>query len=113
MIRVSVVYENTKTRVSIANSGKEIPSDMLPFIFDRFYKTDKSRGVDSNSMGLGLFIVKSILNMHGEDINVTSRDGVTTFTFTLPAASEKNRPARRDGIPEFLGTIWSFATMKT
>lgn len=89
VIRVSVVYENTKTRVSIANSGKEIPSDMLPFIFDRFYKTDKSRGVDSNSMGLGLFIVKSILNMHGEDINVTSRDGVTTFTFTLPAASEK------------------------
>lgn len=95
VIRVSVIHENTKTRVSIANSGKEIPSDMLPYIFDRFYKTDKSRGMDSNSMGLGLFIVKSILNMHGEDINATSRDGVTTFTFTLPTAPEK--PAGQPG----------------
>ena len=89
MIRVSVVHENTKTRVSVANSGKDIPPDMLPYIFDRFYKTDQSRGMDSNSMGLGLFIVKSILHMHGEDIQATSRDGVTTFTFTLPTASEK------------------------
>ena len=89
VIRVSVVHEGTKTRISVANSGKEIPPDMLPFIFDRFYKTDKSRSMDSNSMGLGLFIVKSIINMHGEDINVTSHDGVTTFTFLLPTASEK------------------------
>ncbi len=89
VIRVSVVHENTKTRVSVANSGKDIPPDMLPYIFDRFYKTDQSRGMDSNSMGLGLFIVKSILHMHGEDIQATSRDGVTTFTFTLPTASEK------------------------
>lgn len=89
VLRVSVAHENSKTRVSVENSGKEIPPDMLPFIFDRFYKTDQSRGMDSNSMGLGLFIVKSILNMHGEDIQATSRDGVTAFTFTLPTASEK------------------------
>ena len=89
VLRVSAIHENTKTRIAIANSGKEIPADMLPYIFDRFYKTDKSRGVDSNSTGLGLFIVKSILNMHGEEIHATSRDGVTTFTFTLPTAPEK------------------------
>ncbi len=53
MIRVSVVHEGAKTRISIANSGKEIPPDMLPFIFDRFYKTDKSRGVDSAAWDWG------------------------------------------------------------
>ena len=89
ILRVSVSHEGTKTAVAVANSGKEIPPDMLPYIFDRFYKTDQSRGVDSNSMGLGLFIVKSILNMHGEDITVSSRDGVTTFRFTLPTAPDK------------------------
>ncbi len=89
VLRVSVTRENAKTCVSVANSGREIPADMLPYIFDRFYKTDQSRGVDSNSMGLGLFIVKSILNMHGEEITVSSRDGVTTFRFTLPSAGER------------------------
>ena len=75
--------------MEIEDNGRGIAQKDLPYIFDRFYKTDKSRGVDSNSTGLGLFIVKSILNMHGEEIHATSRDGVTTFTFTLPTAPEK------------------------
>ncbi|MBE6935343.1 MAG: HAMP domain-containing histidine kinase [Ruminococcaceae bacterium] len=93
VLRVSAVSENGKIRVTVSNSGAEIPADMLPYVFDRFYKTDKSRGIDSSSTGLGLFIVKSILNMHGESISVTSANGVTSFTFTLPVAADNRMAA--------------------
>lgn len=58
-------------------------------IWDRFYKTDASRGKDKKGTGLGLSIVKEILNMHGEDITVTSTEGIgTRFTFTLELSRE-------------------------
>ncbi len=69
--------------VSISNTGPTIPETELSLIFDRFHKTDKSRSMDRDGVGLGLYIVKTIILSHGEDITVTSRDGVTTFTFTL------------------------------
>ena len=50
----------------------------------RFHKADKSRSADREGVGLGLYIVKTILNSHGEDISVTSENGLTAFTFTLP-----------------------------
>ena len=69
--------------VSVSNTGPTIPESELPLIFDRFHKTDKSRSMDRDGVGLGLYIVRTIILSHGEDITVTSRDGVTTFTFTL------------------------------
>jgi len=69
--------------VSIENRGETIPPDELPHIFDRFHKADKSRSVDREGVGLGLYIVKTILDNHNEDIFVTSRDGTTKFVFTL------------------------------
>jgi len=72
--------------VTIANSGRDIPSEQQKYIFDRFYKVDQARSKDANSAGLGLFLVKTILNMHGQSIRLTSENGVTAFTFTLPAA---------------------------
>lgn len=73
-----------KAHVSIQNTGATIDPEELPLIFDRFHKADKSRSEDREGVGLGLYIVKTILNSHGEDIFVTSENGVTTFTFTLP-----------------------------
>ena len=55
-------------------------------IFDRFHKSDRSRSIDKEGVGLGLYIVKTILNNHKENITVTSRDGVTEFIFTLTLA---------------------------
>ena len=69
--------------VSVSNTGPTIPESELSLIFDRFHKTDKSRSIDRDGVGLGLYIVRTIILSHGEDITVTSRDGVTTFTFTL------------------------------
>ena len=72
-----------KAFVSVVNRGKTIPEDELPHIFERFFKTDKSRGVDRDGVGLGLYIVKTILDKHNENIYVTSKDGLTKFMFTL------------------------------
>ncbi len=73
-----------KIYVSIANSGKTIPPEELPLVFERFHKLDKSRSENREGWGLGLYIVKTIICAHREDISVVSRNGVTTFTFTLP-----------------------------
>lgn len=72
-----------KYHILIENSGPTIPADDLPHVFDRFHKADKSRGRDRTGLGLGLFIVKSFLNAHGEDVSVRSCEGVTTFEFTM------------------------------
>ena len=80
---LTVTASGGKALVSVANTGPTIPPEELPLVFDRFHKSDKSRSRDKDGVGLGLYIVKTILGSHGEDITVTSRDGVTTFTFTL------------------------------
>ncbi len=71
---------------SISNTGTGISSDDLPHIFDRFYKADRSRSMDKTGAGLGLYIVKNIINLHGGEISVRSDGGETEFEFTLPLA---------------------------
>ena len=73
-----------KAYVSVSNEGQTIPPEELPLVFDRFHKIDKARNRQQEGWGLGLYIVKTIICSHGEDISVTSRDGKTEFTFTLP-----------------------------
>ena len=73
-----------KIYVSVSNSGDTIPPEELPLVFDRFHKLDKSRSQNRDGWGLGLYIVKTSVCSHGEDISVTSRDGKTEFTFTMP-----------------------------
>ena len=83
VLGVALFKQNGKAYVSVKNRGDTIPAEELPLIFDRFHKTDKSRSKDRDGYGLGLYIVKTILGNHGEDIAVTSRDGVTEFVFSL------------------------------
>ena len=72
-----------------------IPEKELPLVFDRFHKMDKSRSEDRDGYGLGLYIVKTIITGHGEDVFVSSRDGVTEFGFTPgPGAPYQNRKPR-------------------
>jgi len=80
---IAIFKQNGKAYISVKNHGDTIPAEDLPLIFDRFHKTDKSRSMDRDGVGLGLYIVKSILTNHGEDIVVTSKDGVTEFVFSL------------------------------
>ena len=73
-----------KIYISISNTGDTIPAEELPLVFDRFHKLDKSRSQNRDGWGLGLYIVKTIVCSHGENISVSSRSGVTEFTFTMP-----------------------------
>ncbi len=86
VLGVSVSVKGAKASVSISNQGETIPPEELSLIFDRFHKTDHSRSVDRDGVGLGLYIVKTILNSHREDITCQSEDGLTKFTFTLTRA---------------------------
>ena len=83
---ISVTAKGTKANITISNEGDTIPPEETSLIFDRFHKTDHSRSVDRDGVGLGLYIVKTILNSHKENITCTSEDGVTKFTFTLTRA---------------------------
>ena len=76
-----------KAYVTVSNDGATIPAEELPLLFERFHKLDKSRSENRDGWGLGLYIVKTIICSHGENISVTSRDGVTEFTFTLPVVN--------------------------
>lgn len=85
-IAVTITTKGTKAYISVKNQGETIPPDELNMIFDRFHKADRSRSIDKEGVGLGLYIVKTILNNHKENITVTSKDGVTEFIFTLTLA---------------------------
>lgn len=73
--------------ISVINSGEGIDLQEIEQIWQRFHKSDKSRSRDKTGAGLGLYIVKSIINMHNQNITVTSeKGGLTEFKFTLKLA---------------------------
>jgi signal transduction histidine kinase len=72
--------------LSVADDGPGIPPDHLPHLFDRFYKADASRAGVSGGSGLGLSIVKAIVERHGGTVSVVSRPGQTVFELVLPRA---------------------------
>ena len=84
LLELKVRESSGKIYISVSNAGETIPPSELPLLFDKFHKTDKSRSQNRDSGGLGLYIVKTIVSAHGENISVDSRDGKTTFAFTLP-----------------------------
>ena len=85
IIKLETTDKHNKVFVSVKDSGIGIPKDDLKLIWDRFYKSDLSRGKDKKGTGLGLSITKEIIRSHGENINVISTEGVgTEFIFSLP-----------------------------
>ena len=83
---LGVTTLNGKALVSVRNEGDTIPAEEIPLLFERFHKSDKSRSEDKDGVGLGLYVVKTILEQHKEHIAVTSENGLTTFTFTITLA---------------------------
>ena len=82
--------DRQKLQVSVYNEGVGIAKEDIPFVFDRFYKTDKSRGLDKSGAGLGLYIAKTIMEAQGESISVESEPGqYCEFTFTLSEPPKK------------------------
>lgn len=91
-INVDVSMKYTKAYISFENTGAGIDPSDIKHVFDKFYKTDKSRGLDKKGIGLGLYLVKNILVLHGETIEVKSEPGkFTRFTFTLTLSKSSNK----------------------
>ena len=88
-IMIETNEKTNKVHVSVKDSGIGIPKDDLKLVWDRFYKSDASRGKDKKGTGLGLSITKEIIHAHGEHINVISTEGVgSEFIFTLAKSSD-------------------------
>ncbi|MBR3683593.1 MAG: HAMP domain-containing histidine kinase [Lachnospiraceae bacterium] len=89
VIKIETTVKHNKVFISVKDSGIGIPKDSLKQIWDRFYKTDLSRGKDKKGTGLGLSITREIIRAHEENINVVSTEGVgTEFIFTLPRVED-------------------------
>ena len=96
-ILISANEKNDKIMISVKDFGIGIPKDSISKIWERFYKTDLSRGKDKKGTGLGLSIVKEIITAHNEYIDVISTEGVgTEFIFALPRA-KKDTPGLLTG----------------
>ena len=84
-IEVSSKSDSEKVIVKIRNSGKGIPAEEIDKIFERFYKLDKSRSFDVKGAGMGLYLCKTIVELHGGQITARSTEGeFAEFIFTLP-----------------------------
>ena len=85
-ITLSLREDKKETVFSVRNTGKGISQEECGLIFDRFYKVDKSRGLDAKSFGMGLYIVRSIIELHGGTIKVNSEEGkYAEFVINIPS----------------------------
>lgn len=88
-IDVQIFQEDRNVKINIKNYGKRILQEDLPYIFEKFYRGEKSRSANTGGKGMGLAIAKSIANIHKGDITVCSDDKGTVFTIILPQSSTK------------------------
>ncbi len=95
-LSLGIALQKQKVLFEVKNSGEGIPKEELRHLFERFYKSDRSRGLDKAGMGLGLFIAKTITAAHGEEIWVESKAGeFTAFYFSLPLVDGKDAISSR------------------
>ena len=101
-IRFSVEKLGPEAEISIWNSGQGISPEALPYVFERFYKEDRSRGLHARGSGLGLNICKVLVNLAGGQIRVESQQGEwCRFVFTLPTCSPN--PGGMKRLPDAVG----------
>jgi len=86
-IGVSARRRDTDVLVTVSNSGPGIPAEDLPHVFERFYRVEKSRDRASGGAGIGLAIVKTLVELGGGHIGAESAPDATRFWFSLPAAA--------------------------
>ena len=87
-IQLEINDRKEQVEIKVTDTGKGIPEDQVPFVFDRYHIGDKRISLDNNGTGLGLAIVKRILEIHDSTINLKSKIGQgTTFSFELPRYS--------------------------
>jgi signal transduction histidine kinase len=101
VVQVEVVpLDKARVAVRVVDTGRGIPSDQLPGIFDRYYRVNRGEASDAGSTGLGLAITRHIVELHGGRIQVESVPGRgTTFSFDLPLAADHATASAADEAP--------------
>lgn len=99
-IEFNITQANERTDFSVRNSGQGIEKAEIPLVFDRFYKTDKSRSIDKKGLGLGLYLVRSIIRLHGGDITAKSIVGeYCEFDFYIPTKQNSLKKSEKKNLP--------------
>lgn len=84
-IAIDLQQADGRVYCAVRNTGAGLSGEEMPRVFERFYKTDRSRSLDKTGVGLGLYIVKTVINLHGGEIYVRSVQGeYCEFVFWLP-----------------------------
>ncbi len=83
-VRVAREWTRDRVMISVTNNGQAIAAECLPRLFDRFFRCDPSRAQPGDSGGLGLAIVRSVMQLHGGEVQVTSDQSATRFTLSFP-----------------------------
>lgn len=89
-LTISVVPDEQEVAISVTNEGDPISQKDIPYLFDKFYRSDASRGTTQGGTGLGLAIAQNVVNMHKGDISVESHDHLTTFKVILKRFKKNN-----------------------
>lgn len=90
-LTLAIAAHDGRVFFRVRNSGAGIPAPEMPHIFERFYKSDRSRSLDKQGVGLGLYIVKNVISLHGGEIAVRSVENeYCEFEFWLPAAEDSH-----------------------
>lgn len=85
-IQITVIQENENVVITVKDNGCGMDDNDIPYIFERFYRTDKSRNRSTGGAGIGLTITRAIVQLHGGTIHVESKKGVgSLFKVTIPA----------------------------
>ena len=87
-MRVRAWNEDARLKVDVQDSGRGIPAEHLPHVFDRFYRVDATRTKNTGGLGLGLAIVKTIAQLHRGTVSIESQPGLgTRLTLSFPSAA--------------------------
>ena len=98
-IELNITEDAEQVCFTVKNSGMGIKQSEIPLVFDRFYKTDKSRSKDKKGLGLGLYLVRSIIRMHGGEITAQSEYGqYCEFDVSLPK-KQTGKKQDKKGLP--------------
>ena len=88
LIDVTALPEEKRVKIGVYNDGEQIPEEDIPLIWEKFFKVDKARTREYGGSGIGLSIVKAIVESHGQSCGVENREKGVYFWFTLDAAND-------------------------
>ena len=88
-IRITIEKKETDVKVTVYNTGKHIPEEDIPKLWTKFFKVDKARTREYGGSGIGLSIVKAIMDSHNKECGVENTDGGVEFWFTLDGKTEE------------------------